>query len=62
MAFPSRKQRCSSDVREDWSDSGASFSSLMRLAFGVMDLEPIQLVSRESPLLMTAGALIDSST
>eukprot|EP00435_Cladocopium_sp_Y103_P016205 s4400_g4.t1 len=36
----------------EWDDVGASLSTLIRLAFGAMDLEGIQEVSKESPLLI----------
>ena len=41
----------------EWSDVGSTLSSLIRLAFGAMDLGAVQSVSSESPLLIVVIVL-----
>ncbi|CAL1127418.1 unnamed protein product [Cladocopium goreaui] len=42
---------------EEWSDIGATSSTLIRLAFGAMDMVAVQSVAYESPLLIVATLL-----
>ena len=39
---------------EEWDDMGSTLSTLIRLAFGAMDLGSIQSMAEESPLLLVA--------
>ncbi|CAK9001133.1 Retrovirus-related Pol polyprotein from transposon TNT 1-94 [Durusdinium trenchii] len=41
----------------EWADIGASMSTFIRMAFGAMDLAPIQTVAAESPLLIVVIVL-----
>lgn len=52
FAISGMPREVSSVSRNEWGDVGAALSTLLRLAFGVMDMAPIQDVAEESSLLV----------